>query len=162
VTAQQIPAKSVEAALAAYRDQWEGVQHEVHPRLVPPTQKLVVAEDAVSAISDGSRNGPDGPGGRRCPICDSQVTSSRARFCSGTCRQAAWRRRHADPDAPVRVRLPPRQPKIYECPECEQRYLEVRRCPDCNLFCRLLGPGGPCPHCDELVAVAELLSETSS
>ena len=25
-----------------------------------------------------------------------------------------------------------------------------------------LGPGGPCPHCEELVVVAELLSETSS
>jgi len=36
---------------------------------------------------------------------------------------------------------------IYECPECETRYLDERRCPDCNLFTRRIGPGGSCPHC---------------
>ena len=45
---------------------------------------------------------------------------------------------------------------VYECPDCEQRYLDERRCPDCNLFCRRLDVGGPCPHCDELVALQEL------
>ena len=46
---------------------------------------------------------------------------------------------------------------IYECPECEARYLDERRCPDCNLFTRRIGPGGTCPHCDEPVAEAELI-----
>ena len=45
---------------------------------------------------------------------------------------------------------------IYECPECETRYLDERRCPDCNLFTRRIGPGGSCPHCDEPVAEADL------
>jgi len=43
---------------------------------------------------------------------------------------------------------------IYECPECETRYLDERRCPDCQLFTRRIGPGGTCPHCDEPVAQA--------
>ena len=45
---------------------------------------------------------------------------------------------------------------IYECPECETRYLDERRCPDCSLFCRRIGTGGPRPHCDEPVALTEL------
>ena len=108
-------------------------------------------------IGDVWPNGSDGPGRPRCPICDSKVLSSRARYCSGTCRQAAWRRRQAVPVLES-VQLPQPPPKIYQCPECEQRYLGERRCPDCNLFCRLLGQGGACPHCDELVAIAEILS----
>jgi len=50
-------------------------------------------------------------------------------------------------------------PVIYECPECGERQLE-RRCPDCNLFNRRLGPGGQCPHCDETVTVADLSEAT--
>lgn len=50
-------------------------------------------------------------------------------------------------------------PVIYECPECGERQLE-RRCPDCNLFTRRLGPGGRCPHCDETVTVADLSEAT--
>ncbi len=38
---------------------------------------------------------------------------------------------------------------IYECPDCETRYVHERRCPDCNLFCRRVGTGGTCPHGDE-------------
>lgn len=45
---------------------------------------------------------------------------------------------------------------IYECPDCEQRYLNERRCPDCNLFCRRIDLGGSCPHCDEPVAISDL------
>ena len=45
---------------------------------------------------------------------------------------------------------------VYECPECDQRYLDERRCPDCNLFCRRLDVGRPCPHCDELAALQKL------
>ena len=32
---------------------------------------------------------------------------------------------------------------VYECPSCGERLLE-RRCPECNVFCRKLGPGGCC------------------
>jgi hypothetical protein len=51
---------------------------------------------------------------------------------------------------------------IYECPDCETRYLDERRCPDRNLFCRRIGPGGPCPHCDEPVAHTELDSKETT
>jgi len=51
---------------------------------------------------------------------------------------------------------------IYECPDCETRYLDERRCPDCNLFCRRIGSGGPCPHCDEPVALTELTPEEAT
>jgi hypothetical protein len=47
---------------------------------------------------------------------------------------------------------------IYECPHCEQRYLNDRRCPDCNLFCRRIDNGGSCPHCDEPVAISDLVA----
>jgi hypothetical protein len=48
---------------------------------------------------------------------------------------------------------------IYECPDCEARYLDERRCPDCNMFCRRIGAGGTCPHCDEPVALDELTDQ---
>ena len=47
---------------------------------------------------------------------------------------------------------------VYECPGCGERQLD-RRCPDCDLFCRRLGPGGGCPSCGEVVLVAELEAE---
>lgn len=66
---------------------------------------------------------------------------------------------------PTEPRPEPRPPKpgrsapadtIYECPSCEQRYLGERRCGDCNTFCRRIGPGGLCPHCDAPVAQQDL------
>ena len=33
----------------------------------------------------------------------------------------------------------------------------ARRCGDCNLFMRRVGPGGSCPHCGEPVLVSDLL-----
>ena len=47
---------------------------------------------------------------------------------------------------------------VYECPDCGERLTE-RRCPDCHLFTRRLGQGGPCPNCDEPVLVTELLED---
>jgi predicted amidophosphoribosyltransferase len=48
---------------------------------------------------------------------------------------------------------------VYECAECGQRLLE-RRCPDCNLFTRRLGPGGCCPHCAEPITLDDLVDGT--
>jgi hypothetical protein len=45
---------------------------------------------------------------------------------------------------------------VYECPGCEERFVDERRCPECNLFCRRIGPGGCCPSCGEIVAAEEL------
>jgi hypothetical protein len=50
---------------------------------------------------------------------------------------------------------------VYEGPVCGARFLGEQRCPDCNVFCRRLGPGGPCPHCDEPVALADLLGASA-
>ena len=45
---------------------------------------------------------------------------------------------------------------VYECPDCEERYVGERRCPECNLWCRRVGRGGHCPSCDEIVTLEEL------
>ena len=80
----------------------------------------------------------------------------RQRWCSEQCRQTAWRRRGRAPQ-PV---LPADSDIIYQCPKCENRYLNERRCPDCNTWCRNIGPGGPCPHCDEPVTISDLINST--
>ena len=49
---------------------------------------------------------------------------------------------------------------VYECPDCEARYLDERRCPDCNLFCRRVDRGGNCPSCEEPVAISDLAQPT--
>jgi hypothetical protein len=92
-----------------------------------------------------------------CPVCGRSFTPvGRQRVCSAACRQAAWRRRQpttlpALPSHTVRVAT------VYLCPSCETRFLGEQRCPDCGVFCRRVGPGGLCPHCDEPVALADLL-----
>jgi len=93
-----------------------------------------------------------------CPACGQPFTpAGRRRWCSDACRQAAWRQRHPAPDPAARPAPPPaRAATIYQCPECDQRYLGQQRCQDCATFCRRVGPGGPCPHCDEPVAVKDL------
>ncbi len=48
---------------------------------------------------------------------------------------------------------------VYECPECEER-MSDRRCPDCNLLTRRLGPGGHCPECDQTILITELTDNT--
>ena len=93
-----------------------------------------------------------------CPVCGTGFRpTGRRRFCSDACRQAAWRRRQPTPLLAVPARTP-RAAVVYECPECSARYLGEQRCPDCHLFCRRVGPGGSCPHCDEPVAVADLIT----
>ena len=47
---------------------------------------------------------------------------------------------------------------VYECPGCGERLLE-RRCPECNVFCRRLGPGGRCPARGGVVLVEEIGEE---
>ena len=85
-----------------------------------------------------------------CPQCGTSFTPvGRRRWCSDACRQSAWRRRRAAP----RPTQPAKIDTVYECPQCQTRYLGTQRCEDCNTWCRRLGPGGPCPHCDDLVAV---------
>jgi ribosomal protein L37AE/L43A len=100
---------------------------------------------------------------RSCPACGLTFVADRrlsSIWCSDACRQRGFRLRHQPPDQ-VQVLLLRRSPKtavVYQCPECETRYLGSQRCPDCGVFCRRRpGPGGLCPHCDEPVALSDLV-----
>src|SRR5216684_5810509 len=70
---------------------------------------------------------------RACELCgDSFVPQGRRRFCDDACRQAARREWHPAstlPPLPCRV---PRSSVIYECPECEARFLGEQRCDQCE------------------------------
>jgi hypothetical protein len=98
-----------------------------------------------------------------CPVCGTPFAPvGRRRYCSAACRQASFRRRQAPPAQPLPVppgppARPAREATIYECPTCGARFLGEQRCPDCHVFCRRIGPGGACPHCDEPVALADLI-----
>jgi hypothetical protein len=98
----------------------------------------------------------------RCVRCGTEfVPSGRRRYCSDACKQADWRSRQAPaqlgPDQTNTERPVRPEHTVYECPQCDTRYLGVRRCEECNLFCRRIGPGGLCPHCDEPVAHDDLV-----
>jgi hypothetical protein len=48
---------------------------------------------------------------------------------------------------------------VYECSGCGERFVGLRRCPDCHLFLANLGLGGACIHCDEPLLLTELLGD---
>jgi hypothetical protein len=90
--------------------------------------------------------------------------SGRRVFCSTACRQAAWRRRHPTPLPSVPPPVPPRVPRpstVYQCPECDNRYLGEQYCSDCARFCRRVGAGGLCPACEEPVAIIDRVPEAT-
>jgi len=100
-----------------------------------------------------------------CPACGQPLPAGRPRrFCSPACRQAAYRRRHQRV-APVAV-LPPRRSRLqgtlYQCPECDTRYLAEQWCPDCSRPCRRLGAGGIRPSCEEMITVEELTTDAAA
>ena len=114
----------------------------------------------------GSRYGAPMPQDRRdCPVCAEPLPRPRARYCSEACKQRAYRLRQAARTRPTPPALTRELPQlralkahtVYECPTCGERYLGVQRCPDCQHFCRALGLGGACPHCDELFLITEVL-----
>lgn len=100
---------------------------------------------------------------RVCGACgDTFPVQGRKAYCDDACRQRGFRLRQRPSDE-IRLGLATRLPKtaiVYQCPACETRALGQQRCDDCGVFMRRLGPGGPCPHCDEAVAVADLLGES--
>jgi len=94
-----------------------------------------------------------------CALCGTTFQPvGRQRFCTPAHRQAAWRRRHPTPLPTVPAHTP-RQTIVYQCPECENRYLGDQYCGDCGRFCRRVGMGGLCPACEEPVAISDLLPE---
>jgi transcription elongation factor Elf1 len=117
----------------------------------------------VKAIGVGNDTVTTGPGvgnddaTMTCNVCGAAFRPrGRQTWCNDACRQAAWRRRTRAP----RPALPDRPDTIYQCPSCEARYLGEQRCADCNTWCRRLGAGGACPHCDELVVVSDIIAAT--
>ena len=58
---------------------------------------------------------------------------------------------------PIPWRIAPTE-IVYVCPKCDLRYLGEQRCPDCTLFTRSLGPGAACPHCDERIAITDIIA----
>lgn len=137
-----------------------------------PRMPSVPTGAAGQTVRDGSRDGSLGqlPGqstdlSRHCPVCALPCASTRARYCSEACKQRAYRARQrvsvaADPASLRRGLQRAGQlvaHTVYECPECAARLLGEQRCADCYRFCRALGLGGLCPHCDEPVLLDELL-----
>jgi predicted nucleic acid-binding Zn ribbon protein len=97
-----------------------------------------------------------------CPVCQHSFSPrGRQRFCSDACRATAYRRRRNATHTPVVVpAAQPRRPiTIYECDDCGTRALGQQRCDECSTFMRRVGIGGSCPHCDEPIAITELLNQ---
>jgi hypothetical protein len=109
-------------------------------------------------LDSPSRNDGVTMAGAACPVRECRFRLvGRRRFCckrraspalvSDACRQAAWRRLHSSL-APVPLPTDgaarsARSATVYECPSCGARYLGEQRCPDCQRFCRRVGPGRP-------------------
>ena len=49
--------------------------------------------------------------------------------------------------------------EFHECPDCGERLYGEQRCQQCGSFARRVGIGGPCPHCDQPVALSDLLDQ---
>jgi len=71
-----------------------------------------------------SRNDNRNDTATACPACGEPFTpAGRRQWCSDACGQAAWRRRH-HATAPAASPGPAsRDATIYQCPDCDQRYL---------------------------------------
>ena len=102
-----------------------------------------------------------------CAVCGQPLLPvGRSRcFCSAACRQAAYRRRQQTVDERV-VPLPRRRSRLegtlYQCPECETRYLAEQWCHDCSRPCQRLGARGICPCCEEMITIEELTEDTGA
>jgi hypothetical protein len=124
-------------------------------------------EPVADAMRDGSRYAsvPTPQSVAGCLVCGASLTDARARFCSPAHRQLAYRLRrrelHQSDTAHLRQQLRREQRltahTVYECPQCQDRFVGERRCPECHPFCRSLGLGGSCPECDQPILLTDLL-----
>ena len=62
---------------------------------------------------------------------------------------------------PSRPHGPAANKPSTNAPTATSACLGEQRCPDCATFARRIGPGGPCPHCDEPVAITDLTQEVA-
>jgi hypothetical protein len=96
----------------------------------------------------------------RCQLCgDAFVPVGRQRFCTDAHRAAAYRRRRTAARALLVLPAGARRAAttVYECDGCGARAVGRQYCVECSTFMRRVGPGGACPHCDEPVAVVDLI-----
>jgi hypothetical protein len=124
-------------------------------------------ERLAEAVRDGSRyaSSPAPLSATGCLVCGGPLTDSRAKFCSPAHKQLAYRLRRRESPAsnePDLRRQLQRQRRltahtIYECPNCQERFVGERRCQSCRLFCRSIGLGGHCPECDQPILLSDLL-----
>ena len=98
--------------------------------------------------------------------CTNLLDTGRSIYCSPACKQRCYRARHASPrlikvgtHPSKRARTDRVAHSVYECSSCGERFVGLRRCPDCNLFLANLGLGGTCVHCDEPLLLTELLGD---
>jgi hypothetical protein len=127
-----------------------------------PGNVEVRSRDDPATISPAQEVADDDGARVICPVCQqSFARQGKRQWCSAACKAAAWRRRRQA--EPPRIVLPPARPRrpitVYECEGCGARAVGQQRCEECGTFMRKLGLGGPCPHCDEPVAVTELLDQ---
>jgi hypothetical protein len=125
------------------------------------------SESAEHALRYGSRypSTSPSPTTRTCPVCGRTPPSSRSVYCTPAHKQFAYRLRHprlASVDPVVLRKQLQRQQlllahTVYECAQCDERYLGERRCSSCQLYCRALGLGGQCEDCDHIMLLTELL-----
>lgn len=97
-----------------------------------------------------------------CPVCATAFTPiRRQRYCTPACRQAAWRARRPTPPPSTVVpsRTHRRDNTVYQCPACDTRQLGQQWCHDCQRPCTRVDLGGLCPHCDEPVAISDILHQ---
>lgn len=124
-------------------------------------------ERLATAVRDGSRyaSSPVLHSASGCRVCGRPLTDPRAKFCSPAHKQLAYRIRRRKPPASTEADLRrqlQRQRRltahtIYECPNCQERFVGERRCQSCRLFCRSIGLGAHCPECDQPILLSDLL-----
>jgi hypothetical protein len=96
----------------------------------------------------------------RCPVCTAAFTPvRRQQYCSPACKQKAYRARRPVPEPAPAPGPARRQASIYQCSECDERYLASQWCHDCNRPCAKIGYGGLCPGCQEPITITELLGQ---
>jgi hypothetical protein len=162
------PAPTADADLTRLQQALLGL---TYPKPDPSPPSTALSRDDPATSTALSRDDPatstalsrDDPATMTCPVCQACFTpTGRQRYCGTPCRKTAFRRRHQHPPTTtvvVPAARPRRQITVYECPACGERLLGDQRCQPCATFTRRVGIGGPCPHCDEPVCLADLLDQ---
>ncbi|MHB1502234.1 MAG: hypothetical protein ACYCYK_14065 [Candidatus Dormibacteria bacterium] len=100
----------------------------------------------------------DGYATLRCQLCGKPLSGRGGkRWCSTVCRQRAWRLAKA---APVAPKVVAKSDTVYECDECEARYLGEQRCPDCNIWCLICGRSAVAyaEHLDHALQITRMIA----